>query len=56
MLVRGDAIVWRTEEMWWTFNTLVLLGPASSTKPMDARVFTVPVEVDDILILASDGL
>ncbi|OSD00318.1 hypothetical protein PYCCODRAFT_1446300 [Trametes coccinea BRFM310] len=56
MLVRGDAIVWRTEEMWWTFNTPVQLGPASSTKPADARVFTVPVEADDILILASDGL
>ncbi|KAI9058905.1 hypothetical protein FKP32DRAFT_1688401 [Trametes sanguinea] len=56
MLVRGDAIVWRTEEMWWTFNTPVQLGPASSTKPTDARVFTVPVEADDILILASDGL
>lgn len=38
------------------FNTPVQLGPASSTKPTDARVFTVPVEEDDILILASDGL
>ncbi|EIW52806.1 uncharacterized protein TRAVEDRAFT_61130 [Trametes versicolor FP-101664 SS1] len=56
MLVRGDNIVWRTEEMWWGFNTPVQLGPASSTKPQDARVFTVPVEEDDILILASDGL
>ncbi|KAH9846021.1 phosphatase 2C-like domain-containing protein [Lenzites betulinus] len=56
MLVRGETIVWRTEEMWWNFNTPVQLGPASSTKPQDARVFTVPVEEDDILILASDGL
>ena len=38
------------------FNTPVQLGPTSSTKPHDARVFTVPVEEDDILILASDGL
>ena len=32
------------------------LGPASSTRPHDARIFTVPVQADDILILASDGL
>ena len=38
------------------FNTPVQLGPASSTRPHDARIFTVPVQADDILILASDGL
>lgn len=32
------------------------LGPTSPTRPQDARVFTVPVQADDILILASDGL
>ncbi|CCL98463.1 uncharacterized protein FIBRA_00461 [Fibroporia radiculosa] len=56
MLVRGDEIVWRTEEMWWNFNTPVQLGPSSPTKPREAQLFTVPVQVDDILILASDGL
>ncbi|PIL32677.1 hypothetical protein GSI_05381 [Ganoderma sinense ZZ0214-1] len=56
MIIRGEEIVWRTEEMWWTFNTPVQLGPTSSTKPQDARIFTVPVQQDDILILASDGL
>ncbi|KAH9939727.1 phosphatase 2C-like domain-containing protein [Epithele typhae] len=56
MLIRGEEIAWRTEEMWWNFNTPVQLGPASSTRPHDARIFTVPVEEDDILILASDGL
>ncbi|RPD58265.1 hypothetical protein L227DRAFT_505421 [Lentinus tigrinus ALCF2SS1-6] len=56
MLIRGEEIVWRTEEMWWTFNTPVQLGPTSSTKPHDARIFTIPVQEDDILILASDGL
>ncbi|KAI0739477.1 phosphatase 2C-like domain-containing protein [Daedaleopsis nitida] len=56
MLVRGEEIVWRTEEMWWNFNTPVQLGPTSSTKPHDARIFTIPVQEDDILILASDGL
>ena len=38
------------------FNTPVQLGPASSTKPHDARICTIPVQEDDILILASDGL
>lgn len=56
MLIRGEEVVWRTEEMWWNFNTPVQLGPLSSTKPQDAKVFTVPVQADDILVLASDGL
>lgn len=78
MLIRGEEIVWRTEEMWWNvsarsamrpslssvltwrnrvqFNTPVQLGPASTTRPRDAQVFRVPVQADDILILASDGL
>jgi len=56
MLIRGEDIVWRTEEMWWDFNTPVQLGPQSSTRPQDARVFTVPVQADDILVLATDGL
>ncbi|KAL1705619.1 hypothetical protein EV121DRAFT_258275 [Schizophyllum commune] len=114
MLIREDEIVWRTEEMWWNYNTPVQLRPqhselvaiptdpaqaaasassstkaassstASSTKPSPsakpssassststsssksasetdapptpAQVFEVPVQEDDILILASDGL
>lgn len=38
------------------FNTPVQLGPASPTRPRDAQVFRVPVQADDILILATDGL
>ena len=56
MLVRGRDIVWRSEEMWWSFNTPVQLGPVSPSKPKDAQVFGIPVIADDILILASDGL
>jgi len=56
MLVRGRDIVWRSEEMWWSFNTPVQLGPMSPSKPTDAQVFEIPVVADDILILASDGL
>ena len=56
MLVRGRDIVWRSEEMWWSFNTPVQLGPMSPSKPTDAQVFEIPVVADDVLILASDGL
>ncbi|KAK1223168.1 hypothetical protein PQX77_013961 [Marasmius sp. AFHP31] len=60
MLVRGDQVVWRSEEMWWNFNTPVQLGPLSPITPANtvasAQSFTLPVQADDILILASDGL
>jgi serine/threonine protein phosphatase PrpC len=56
MLVRGREIVWRSEEMWWSFNTPVQLGPVSPSRPKDAQMFNLPVQADDILILASDGL
>ncbi|OBZ73204.1 Protein phosphatase PTC7 [Grifola frondosa] len=56
MLIRGDEVIWRTEEMWWNFNTPVQLGPSSPTRARDAQVFAVPVQADDILVLASDGL
>jgi len=56
MLVRGRDIIWRSEEMWWSFNTPVQLGPVSPSKPSDAQVFEIPVMADDVLILASDGL
>lgn len=32
------------------------LGPASPTRPADAKTFSIPVQEDDVLILASDGL
>jgi len=57
MLVRDEEIVWRSEEMWWNFNTPVQLGPSTPTTPRtSAHVFTLPVRADDILILATDGL
>ncbi|EGO23088.1 hypothetical protein SERLADRAFT_471794 [Serpula lacrymans var. lacrymans S7.9] len=56
MLVRDEEVVWRSEEMWWSFNTPVQLGPSSSARPKDAQILTLPVQADDILILASDGL
>ncbi|KAI0319464.1 hypothetical protein OF83DRAFT_1109968 [Amylostereum chailletii] len=56
MLVRGEEIVWRSDEMWWSFNTPLQLGPSSRTPPSSAQLLTLPVRADDILILASDGL
>jgi hypothetical protein len=56
MLVRGADIIWRSEEMWWAFNTPLQLGPTCSTLPTAAQVITLPVRADDILVLASDGL
>ena len=56
MLVRGEHIAWRSAEMWWAFNAPVQLGPSSSARPSDAQILELPVQADDILILASDGL
>lgn len=56
MLVRDERVAWRSEEMWWAFNTPVQLGPRSSARPRDAQILELPVQADDILILASDGL
>ena len=56
MLVRDECIAWRSAEMWWAFNTPVQLGPSSSARPSDAQILELPVQADDILILASDGL
>ncbi|KAG9312609.1 hypothetical protein JVU11DRAFT_7006 [Chiua virens] len=56
MLVRDEHIAWRSSEMWWAFNTPVQLGPSSSARPSDAQILELPVQADDILILASDGL
>lgn len=56
MLVRDEYIAWRSAEMWRAFNTPVQLGPSSSARPGDAQILELPVQADDILILASDGL
>ncbi|KAI5116079.1 hypothetical protein M0805_009289 [Coniferiporia weirii] len=55
-LVRSGEMVWRSEEMWWGFNYPLQLGPASPTRPRDARRYELTVQADDILILASDGM
>ncbi|EIN04133.1 hypothetical protein PUNSTDRAFT_55722 [Punctularia strigosozonata HHB-11173 SS5] len=56
LLVRGGEVVWRSDEMWTSFNTPYQLGPASAHRPGDARVESVRVRRDDVLVLASDGL
>ncbi|KAH0580280.1 hypothetical protein H2248_001794 [Termitomyces sp. 'cryptogamus'] len=59
MVVRNTEIIWRSDEMWWGWNTPVQLSPPLPLSPpprTTARIFSVPVLPDDILILASDGL
>ncbi|KAJ7302931.1 phosphatase 2C-like domain-containing protein [Mycena albidolilacea] len=69
MLVRGGEVAWRSEEMWWRWNTPVQLSAAADSDPAQtataraevtpasaAHLFTLPVQAGDILILASDGL
>ncbi|KAJ7780198.1 hypothetical protein DFH07DRAFT_1026257 [Mycena maculata] len=99
MLVRGGEVAWRSEEMWWRWNTPVQLSAAATsgsatpgeartwweafsapptssfggtkgpgarggartptganTPTALARLFTLPVQAGDVLILASDGL
>ncbi len=65
MLIRGDSIVWRSDEMWWGYNHPLQLGPPSLSSlsnppihklPVQPHTFTLPILADDILILASDGL
>ncbi|KAJ7147596.1 hypothetical protein C8R43DRAFT_1195321, partial [Mycena crocata] len=62
MLVRGGEVAWRSEEMWWRWNTPVQLtsgtpkAHAEVTPASAAHLFTLPVRAGDILILASDGL
>ncbi|KAJ7036522.1 phosphatase 2C-like domain-containing protein [Mycena alexandri] len=60
MLVREGAVQWRSEEMWWRWNT-----PSTQTQTQThgevtpssaAHLFTLPVRAGDIVILASDGL
>ncbi|KAG6333996.1 hypothetical protein ID866_5101 [Astraeus odoratus] len=56
MLVRDEKIAWRSKEMCLAFNTPVQLGPCSPARPRDAQILELPVQANDILILASDGL
>ncbi|KAJ6457405.1 hypothetical protein C8R47DRAFT_1180924 [Mycena vitilis] len=68
MLVRGGEVAWRSEEMWWRWNTPVQLRKSSTsantpstgsthvTPSSAAHLFTLPVQAGDIVILASDGL
>ncbi|KAJ6568341.1 hypothetical protein DFH09DRAFT_918021 [Mycena vulgaris] len=59
MLVRGGEVAWRSEEMWWRWNTPVharTTPHAEVTPASAAHLFTLPVQAGDILILASDGL
>ena len=54
MLIRDGRIIWRTAEMWSSYNHPLQLAPGpSSPQP---HTYTLPVHPNDIFILASDGL
>jgi len=36
MLVREGEVVWRSEEMWWDFNTPLQLGPSTHPSHMES--------------------
>ncbi|KAG8855394.1 hypothetical protein FRB96_007050 [Tulasnella sp. 330] len=56
-LIRDGEMAFRSEEMQHSFNYPYQLGPKSASTPAkDAKRFTVEVQPDDILILASDGM
>ncbi|KIY63616.1 protein serine/threonine phosphatase 2C [Cylindrobasidium torrendii FP15055 ss-10] len=56
LLIRDSDVVFRSQEMWWAFNTPVQLGPKAPLSPTTAQTFSVPVSEGDLLILATDGL
>jgi len=56
VVVRGDEIIFRSEEQQHSFNFPFQLGTGSKDSPADADSFTVKVEEGDIVVVASDGL
>ncbi|WVQ76915.1 hypothetical protein IAR50_006594 [Cryptococcus sp. DSM 104548] len=57
LLIRGDKVVFRTEEMQHAFNFPMQVGTHSRDEPMkDAMRFDVPVKKGDIVVVGSDGL
>ncbi|GJJ14377.1 hypothetical protein Clacol_008641 [Clathrus columnatus] len=55
-VVRDGDLLYRSEEMQHAFNYPLQLGPSSPTQPSQARLITIPVQEDDIVILSSDGM
>ncbi|KAL1915895.1 uncharacterized protein VTP21DRAFT_6283 [Calcarisporiella thermophila] len=55
-IIRQNDFVFRTEEQQHSFNFPYQLGTGSSDVPRDAQTFTVKVQKNDIVILASDGV
>ena len=54
MLIRDSHIIWRTAEMWTSFNHPLQLAPGPSCP--QPHTYSLPVHPNDIFILASDGL
>lgn len=56
MVIRGSSLIFRSQEMWWAFNTPVQLGPGTSPSDITPHTFTLSVAEGDLVILATDGL
>lgn len=57
LLIRGDEIIFRTDEMQHAFNFPLQLGTHSRDEPMkDAKRYDVGVGKGDVVVLGSDGL
>jgi protein phosphatase PTC7 len=56
-LIRGNEMIFRSDEMQHSFNYPVQLGPRSQSTPRaNAKRFDLQVEENDIIVLASDGM
>ncbi|GLB42944.1 putative rRNA-processing protein utp23 [Lyophyllum shimeji] len=50
MLIRGNDVVWRSEEMWWAFNTPVQLSPpARPPTPPPSTISTILSTTSNLL-------
>lgn len=56
MLIRDHQLVFRSEEMWWAFNTPVQLSTHAAPDDVNPHTYAVPVREGDLVILATDGL
>ncbi|KAF9038326.1 hypothetical protein BDZ89DRAFT_909948, partial [Hymenopellis radicata] len=56
MLVRDHQLVFRSDEMWWAFNTPVQLSTHAAPDDVNPHTYAVPVREGDLVILATDGL
>ncbi|KAJ1648945.1 hypothetical protein IWQ61_009814 [Dispira simplex] len=55
-IIRQGEFIFRNEEQQHSFNYPYQIGTGCADRPEDAHVFTVKVQLGDIIVLGSDGL